>query len=125
MRFFFLETRHLTSVLAVVSQYRQRQGIDFDRLRNRLQNRVAARIPDRRYTINHPPIRAAAARARRILSDQAEVFCYCRRGFFGNMVACDHPRCQIIWFHTACVQIADDNIPSGAEHWFCPDCRDR
>jgi hypothetical protein len=35
--------------------------------------------------------------------DAAQCFCYCRRGFVGQMIACDQPGCAVEWFHYDCV----------------------
>lgn len=31
----------------------------------------------------------------------AEVWCYCKQGEEGEMIACDHEQCSIVWFHTS------------------------
>lgn len=33
------------------------------------------------------------------------VYCFCRAVQYGDMVACDHPDCELEWFHYACVNI--------------------
>ncbi|CAG8698087.1 15794_t:CDS:2, partial [Funneliformis mosseae] len=40
---------------------------------------------------------------------------------FGNMIQCDHPRCENAWYHWDCVGLTQQ--PSG--QWFCPDCEFR
>ena len=47
------------------------------------------------------------------------LWCYCRKGEFGQMIGCDSTECHIQWFHTSCLRIT--KIPKGK--WFCPDCR--
>ena len=47
-----------------------------------------------------------------------EVYCYCRRVYFGDMIGCDNDDCAIEWFHFECVNLREQ--PKG--QWFCPDC---
>ena len=49
------------------------------------------------------------------------VFCYCRKGEIGDMIAFDNPTCDYEWFHLSCVGLKSE--PQGA--WFCPDCQIR
>ncbi|KAK0840899.1 hypothetical protein LTR03_010243 [Friedmanniomyces endolithicus] len=48
-------------------------------------------------------------------------YCYCDRGSFGEMVACDNERCAKEWFHIECTELSE--APGDAEQWFCRDCR--
>ena len=48
-----------------------------------------------------------------------ELFCFCRKGEYGSMIACDNPSSRYEWFHFSCVNVTA--APSG--DWFCPDCR--
>lgn len=48
-----------------------------------------------------------------------EVYCYCRRVYFGDMIGCDNDDCPIEWFHFECVGLSEQ--PKGK--WYCPDCR--
>ncbi|MCL4132786.1 UNVERIFIED_CONTAM: hypothetical protein GTU68_059458 [Idotea baltica] len=45
-------------------------------------------------------------------------YCVCNQVSYGNMVACDNPKCPLEWFHYACVSITAP--PKGK--WFCPQC---
>lgn len=47
-----------------------------------------------------------------------ELFCYCRRSEFGEMIACDNPACKIEWFHFGCVGLT--TAPNN--DWYCDDC---
>ncbi len=47
------------------------------------------------------------------------VYCYFRKGEYGDMVACDNPSCKVVWFHFECVQLT--TAPQG--EWFCPECK--
>ena len=40
------------------------------------------------------------------------VFCYCRKGEKGDMIACDNPTCDNEWFHFPCVGLKSE--PQGA-----------
>ena len=53
-------------------------------------------------------------------SEDAEVFCICRRGEFGKMIECDSPWCEIGWFHCSCLNLANDFEQN---EWFCPQCK--
>ena len=47
------------------------------------------------------------------------LWCYCKGEEDGEMIACDHENCPIVWFHTICLKITI--IPK--KKWYCPDCR--
>ena len=46
------------------------------------------------------------------------LYCTCRQGSFGRMVACESEACKIEWFHFECVGLK--NEPT--DKWYCPDC---
>ena len=48
-----------------------------------------------------------------------QIYCYCRRGEIGKMIACENEDCKIGWFHFTCVGIR--RAPRG--QWFCRDCK--
>lgn len=45
-------------------------------------------------------------------------YCYCQEVSFGEMIACDNPKCEREWFHLACVELEEP--PKGK--WFCAEC---
>lgn len=45
-------------------------------------------------------------------------YCICDQVSYGDMVACDNPKCPVEWFHYPCVGIKDP--PRGK--WYCPQC---
>ncbi|KAJ7849110.1 hypothetical protein B0H14DRAFT_2766153 [Mycena olivaceomarginata] len=47
-------------------------------------------------------------------------YCYCDQVSFGEMIACDDPRCEREWFHLTCTALAA--APEGRKKWFCDDC---
>lgn len=47
------------------------------------------------------------------------VYCYCKQVSWGEMVACDGPKCQSEWFHLSCVNLTSP--PEGK--WYCSDCK--
>lgn len=47
-----------------------------------------------------------------------ELYCYCNRVSFGEMIACDNKACTREWFHLGCVGLTEP--PEG--EWFCEDC---
>lgn len=109
----FIKTRRLTEVLQLVNGY-SRQYVH--ELRRATEHRAARR---RRRVMSEPArsTRPAAKRARRTLSEMATVYCYCRRGFYGEMIQCDN--CDT-WFHFGCVGVTE--APGVNERWMCPEC---
>lgn len=51
--------------------------------------------------------------------DDHQLYCYCQRVSFGDMVGCDNNDCKYQWFHWGCVGVKSE--PAG--EWLCPDCR--
>jgi hypothetical protein len=49
------------------------------------------------------------------------VYCYCKQVSWGEMVACDGPKCQNEWFHLSCVDL---NAPPEGK-WYCNDCKNK
>ncbi|KAH6918824.1 hypothetical protein BKA70DRAFT_1087832 [Coprinopsis sp. MPI-PUGE-AT-0042] len=47
-----------------------------------------------------------------------ELYCYCNRVSFGEMIACDGPQCSLEWFHLGCVGLTEP--PEG--EWYCENC---
>ncbi|KAK4502308.1 hypothetical protein PRZ48_005733 [Zasmidium cellare] len=48
-------------------------------------------------------------------------YCYCNRGSYGEMVACDNESCPREWFHLGCTELRE--APSEEEKWYCRECR--
>ena len=48
-------------------------------------------------------------------------YCYCNRGSYGEMVACDNERCRREWFHLGCTELRE--APGEEEVWYCRECR--
>ena len=48
-----------------------------------------------------------------------KVYCYCGKGEYGEMIACDNPSCTLEWFHYNCVGITRN--PKG--NWYCDNCK--
>jgi hypothetical protein len=48
-------------------------------------------------------------------------YCYCNRGSYGEMVACDNTNCAKEWFHIGCTELKES--PGEDETWYCKDCR--
>ena len=57
-------------------------------------------------------------------ADCSELFCLCRRGECGKIIACDSPQCEFRWFHYGCVGLPNDYEP-GEDEWLCPECMKR
>ncbi|CAH02897.1 histone acetyltransferase YNG2 [Kluyveromyces lactis] len=51
--------------------------------------------------------------------DDKQLYCFCQRVSYGEMVACDGPNCKYEWFHYSCVNLTEP--PKG--QWYCPECR--
>ena len=48
-----------------------------------------------------------------------KLWCFCRQGSSGEMIACDNLECEVEWFHFFCLNLS--SAPEG--DWFCPKCR--
>ncbi|KYG48381.1 hypothetical protein M433DRAFT_36573, partial [Acidomyces richmondensis BFW] len=48
-------------------------------------------------------------------------YCYCNRGSYGEMVACDNDACPKEWFHIGCTELKAS--PGADETWYCRECR--
>lgn len=48
------------------------------------------------------------------------LYCFCQRVSFGEMIGCDNDDCKYEWFHWLCVGITSP--PKDDEIWYCPDC---
>ena len=62
-----------------------------------------------------------------VVSD--ELWCFCRKPDDGRpMVACDNPKCELVWWHADCIEkyIAANRIgtapPEDNRKWHCPVC---
>ncbi|KIP11137.1 hypothetical protein PHLGIDRAFT_100080 [Phlebiopsis gigantea 11061_1 CR5-6] len=51
--------------------------------------------------------------------DDGKTYCFCNRGSFGEMIACDDETCEKEWFHLACIGLTV--APAGS--WVCEACR--
>lgn len=48
-------------------------------------------------------------------------YCYCNRGSYGEMIACDNESCPREWFHLGCTELTE--APAEDKKWYCQDCR--
>jgi len=53
--------------------------------------------------------------------DDKELYCFCQKLSYGEMIACDNPDCPYQWFHLPCVNLKQP-LP---ERWFCAECTKR
>ncbi|KAN0097205.1 hypothetical protein V8E55_001651 [Tylopilus felleus] len=53
--------------------------------------------------------------------DDKELYCFCQKLSYGEMIACDNPVCPYQWFHLPCVNLKQP-LP---ESWFCAECTKR
>ncbi|PCH40944.1 hypothetical protein WOLCODRAFT_24379 [Wolfiporia cocos MD-104 SS10] len=51
-------------------------------------------------------------------AEDKELYCFCQKLSYGEMIACDNPNCRYQWFHLPCVNLK----PPLPENWFCEDC---
>lgn len=51
------------------------------------------------------------------------LYCFCQRVSFGEMIGCDNDDCKYEWFHWSCVGITAP--PKDDEVWYCNDCAPR
>jgi len=50
--------------------------------------------------------------------EDKELYCFCQKLSYGEMIACDNPDCPYQWFHLPCVNLKQP-LP---ESWFCDEC---
>ncbi|KAF8738616.1 hypothetical protein AX14_010910 [Amanita brunnescens Koide BX004] len=53
-----------------------------------------------------------------VVDSSERLYCYCQEVSFGEMIACDNPKCEREWFHLVCVGLEEP--PKGK--WFCDEC---
>ncbi|KAJ7794477.1 hypothetical protein B0H14DRAFT_3114808 [Mycena olivaceomarginata] len=46
------------------------------------------------------------------------LYCFCQRQSYGDMIACDNDDCPYEWFHLSCVQLTQPT----PEKWYCREC---
>ncbi|KAI0776184.1 hypothetical protein BD413DRAFT_262380 [Trametes elegans] len=51
-------------------------------------------------------------------AEDQELYCYCQKLSYGEMIACDNDNCRYQWFHLSCVNLK----PPLPEEWYCEDC---
>ncbi|KAG8986918.1 Histone acetyltransferase complex subunit [Tulasnella sp. 427] len=51
--------------------------------------------------------------------EDKQLYCFCRKLSYGEMIACDNDDCHYQWFHLPCVGIK----PPLPEKWYCSECR--
>ena len=51
--------------------------------------------------------------------EDTNLYCFCQRMSFGDMIECDNPKCKYQWFHFECLGIT--SAPKGK--WYCPECK--
>ncbi|KAI0082507.1 hypothetical protein K474DRAFT_1694352 [Panus rudis PR-1116 ss-1] len=50
--------------------------------------------------------------------EDKELYCFCRKLSYGEMIACDNPDCRYQWFHLPCVNLKAP-LPGT---WYCSEC---
>ncbi|EJU06543.1 hypothetical protein DACRYDRAFT_113224 [Dacryopinax primogenitus] len=46
------------------------------------------------------------------------IYCFCQKKSFGEMIGCDNEQCRYQWFHLECVGLK----PPLPDSWYCSDC---
>ncbi|KAJ7613854.1 hypothetical protein DFH06DRAFT_1241916 [Mycena polygramma] len=50
--------------------------------------------------------------------EDENLYCFCQKQSYGDMIACDNDQCQYEWFHISCVQLTQPT----PEKWYCREC---
>ncbi|EMD40515.1 hypothetical protein CERSUDRAFT_80181 [Gelatoporia subvermispora B] len=51
-------------------------------------------------------------------AEDKELYCFCQKLSYGEMIACDSSDCRYQWFHLPCVNLK----PPLPDSWFCSEC---
>ncbi|KAI0698563.1 hypothetical protein BC835DRAFT_640979 [Cytidiella melzeri] len=54
-------------------------------------------------------------------TEDKELYCFCRKLSYGEMIGCDNPDCRFQWFHLPCVNLK----PPLPDQWYCDDCLEK
>ncbi|KAH9943195.1 uncharacterized protein BXZ73DRAFT_87583 [Epithele typhae] len=54
-------------------------------------------------------------------AEDQELYCYCQKLSYGEMIACDNESCRYQWFHLSCINVKPGS--SLPDEWYCEDCR--
>ncbi|PKY50428.1 hypothetical protein RhiirA4_406501, partial [Rhizophagus irregularis] len=97
----------------IVSYWKDKTEKAYDDALHKQDEKIA--VADKLYSLSNDDISDLE------FDPNETLYCFCRRPEFGNMIQCDHPRCENAWYHWDCVGLTQQ--PSG--QWFCPDCEFR
>ncbi|ODV92931.1 hypothetical protein CANCADRAFT_1529 [Tortispora caseinolytica NRRL Y-17796] len=86
---------------------------------DQLREHKKGNIVDPPSSISRVTTRTLRARAPSTL-EANESYCLCGQGSYGEMVACDYPKCKREWFHLECVGLK--SAPT-TKKWYCPECK--
>ncbi|KAJ7630512.1 hypothetical protein FB45DRAFT_990520 [Roridomyces roridus] len=50
--------------------------------------------------------------------EDENLYCFCQKQSYGDMIACDNDDCRYEWFHLSCVQLSQPT----PEKWYCSEC---
>ncbi|KAF7367255.1 Chromatin modification-related protein [Mycena sanguinolenta] len=50
--------------------------------------------------------------------EDENLYCFCQKPSYGEMIACDNDDCPYEWFHLSCVQLTQPT----PEKWYCREC---
>lgn len=96
-----------------------------EHIRNQIELEIVKlRDPAFRYAIPLDEPQQKSGKKKVVLtfnaSEEEPRYCLCDDISYGEMIACDDPKCEIEWYHLACVGL--QHAPKTGK-WFCPACR--
>ncbi|ODQ81113.1 glycosyltransferase family 57 protein [Babjeviella inositovora NRRL Y-12698] len=88
---------------------------------NGLKSKPGRKAKEKKVEITAPVPVTKKTKKAAVFEIEPELYCTCRDVFYGEMVACDDPKCEIEWYHNGCVGLTTP--PRGK--WYCPTCLER
>jgi hypothetical protein len=114
------QQRNSVSLFLQKKQRRQKQGGAVGRPRSSGAGPTAAQLKKQRQQEELSLQYSAGLTGGAPADPNEPLYCLCRNVFFGEMVGCDDPDCEVEWFHFGCVGLLE-----APEQWFCPDCTEK
>lgn len=97
---------------SVMRRYKRLKSEDYD------DGRLEESTPEVSSRAAHAGPRAPSGAAGEDADNN--LYCFCQRVSFGEMIGCDNDDCKYEWFHWSCVGITSP--PKDDDIWYCPDC---
>ncbi|CAH0521347.1 unnamed protein product [Peronospora belbahrii] len=108
-------------------QNTQEDGAEFDGMmhsfvvkKRRMVNQQNAKDGPRGHDQTHEHDDAGGMQKKK---RKGRLYCICKGGSFGNMIACDNKKCldRSNWYHMSCVSL--NPIDEPPKTWYCPACQ--